>query len=96
MTPSCVVFSVFMITVALNMVEMGARMEQERLPERHDSLPAQDLSNSTIGQSSLLIVAVLFLLVLIAGALTISSSMNSSMVQRTQFFGMMCCIGMSK
>lgn len=26
----------------------------------------------------------------------ISSSMNSNVAQRTQFFGMMCCIGMSK
>ncbi len=42
------------------------------------------------------IAAFLFLLVLIAGALMISSSMNSNVAQRTKFFGMMRCIGASK
>ena len=42
------------------------------------------------------IAAVLFVLVLLAGALMISGSMNSNVAQRTQFFGMMRCIGMSK
>ena len=40
--------------------------------------------------------AVLFVLVLLAGVLMISGSMNSSLAQCTQFFGMMRCIGMSK
>ena len=40
--------------------------------------------------------AVLFVLVLLAGVLMISGSMNSNLAQRTQFFGMMRCIGMSK
>lgn len=38
----------------------------------------------------------MFLLVLAAGVLMIASSINSSVAQRTQFFGMMRCIGMSK
>ena len=42
------------------------------------------------------IAAVLFVLVLLAGALMISGSMNSNVAQRTRFFGMMRCIGMSK
>ncbi|MDO5396613.1 MAG: FtsX-like permease family protein [bacterium] len=42
------------------------------------------------------IAAVLVLLVLIAGVLMISSSMNSNVAQRTQFFGMLRCIGASK
>ena len=36
------------------------------------------------------------LLVLLAGVLMISGSLNSAIAQRTQFFGMMRCIGMSK
>ncbi len=35
-------------------------------------------------------------MILVAGVLMISSSMNSSVAQRTKFFGMMRCIGMSK
>lgn len=40
--------------------------------------------------------AVLFLLVLLAGVLMISGSMNSNVAQRTQFFGMLRCIGASR
>ncbi len=37
--------------------------------------------------------AVLFLLVLLAGIMMIASSLNSNVTQRTEFFGMMRCIG---
>ncbi len=40
--------------------------------------------------------AVLFVLVLLAGILMISGSMNSNISQRTKFFGMMRCIGASR
>lgn len=39
---------------------------------------------------------VVFVLVLLAGVLMISGSMNSNVVQRTKFFGMMRCIGASR
>ena len=42
------------------------------------------------------IAAVLFFLVLLAGVLMISGSMNSNVARRTQFFGMMRCIGASR
>lgn len=42
------------------------------------------------------IAAILFVLVLLAGILMISGSMNSNIAQRTQFFGMMRCIGASR
>lgn len=42
------------------------------------------------------IAAFLFLLVLIAGVLMISGSMNSNVTERTKFFGMMRCTGASK
>ena len=42
------------------------------------------------------IASFLFLLVLIAGALMISSSMNSNVAERTKFFGMLRCTGASK
>ena len=40
--------------------------------------------------------AVLFLLVLLAGTLMIASSMNSNVMQRTSFFGLLRCIGADK
>ena len=42
------------------------------------------------------IAAFLFFLVLIAGVLMISSSMNSNVSERTKFFGMLRCTGASK
>lgn len=42
------------------------------------------------------IAAILFVLVVLAGALMISGSMNSNVAQRTKFFGMMRCIGASR
>jgi len=78
------------------MAEMGAKMEQARLMEKHGHLSIQSLFSTTMGQTLLLIALVLFFLVLIAGVLMISSSMNSSVAQRTKFFGMMRCIGMSR
>ncbi len=38
----------------------------------------------------------LFVLVMLAGMLMISGSLNSSVAQRTQFFGMMRCVGASR
>jgi len=40
--------------------------------------------------------AILFILVLLAGVLMISGSLNSNVAQRTKFFGMMRCIGASR
>ncbi len=71
-------------------------------------LPEEDISENTAimglaGQSSnesmkniYGIAAVLFVIVLLAGVLMISGSMNSNVAQRTKFFGMMRCIGASR
>lgn len=96
MTLLCIIFSVFMVTAVFSMAEMGARMEQQKLLEKHGGLDYQSLFDSAMGQTLLLTALALFLLVLIAGVLMISSSINSSVAQRTEFFGMMRCIGMSK
>lgn len=52
-------------------------------------------SNSTM-QGLYTIAIVLFILIMIAGALMISGSINSNVAQRTKFFGMMRCIGASR
>ena len=96
MTLICIVFAVFMVTVVFSMAEMGARMEYTRLLGKHSELSVTDLFGSYMGQSLLTVACVLFLLILIAGVLMISGSINSTVAQRTSFFGMMRCIGMSK
>lgn len=96
MTVLCIIFSVFMVTSVFSLAEMCARMEQTRLVEKHGNISYGDLFNSTTGQTLLLISVILFLLILTAGVLMISSSLNSTVAQRIKFFGMMRCIGMSK
>lgn len=53
-------------------------------------------SSSTAMKNFYGIAAILFVLVMLAGILMISGSMNSNVAQRTQFFGMMRCIGASR
>ena len=96
MTLLCIVFAVFLVTAVFSMAEMGARMEYARLVGKHGALSMSDLLGSYMGQSLLSTACILFLLILIAGVLMISSSMNSTVAQRIEFFGMMRCIGMSK
>lgn len=96
MTIFCIVCAVFLVTAVFSMAEMGARMEQARLQEKHGSLSFQELFDSTMGKSLLITAGILFLLILLAGVLMIAGSINSSVAQRTEFFGMMRCIGMSR
>lgn len=96
MTLLCIIFAVFMVTTVFSMAEMGIRMEETRLVGKHGNLSMGDLLGSSMGQTLLPVAVILFLLILIAGVLMISGSMNSSVAQRIKFFGMMRCIGMSK
>ena len=97
LTRLCIVFSVFMVTAIFSMAEMGVRMEQARLSEKHgDFSLLHSLMDTDMGQTLMVTAAVLFVLVLLAGVLMISSAMHSTVAQRTQFFVMMRCIGMSK
>lgn len=96
MTLLCIIFAVFLVTAVFSMAEMGVRMEEARLLTKHKTLTLQSIMDSEMGRSLFPIAAVLFLLILTAGVLMISSSINSNVVQRVKFFGMMRCIGMSK
>lgn len=70
MTLLCVIFAVFMVTAIFSMAEMGARMEQSRLSEKHgDFSLLSSLLDSRMGQTLLMTAGVMFLLVLIAAVL---------------------------
>ena len=96
MTLLCIIFAVFLVTAVFSMAEMGIRMEQTRLLNKHGDLTFQEVMNSTTGQTLCITAVIFFVLILTAGVLMISSSINSNVTQRTKFFGMMRCIGMSK
>lgn len=96
MTLLCIIFAVFLVTAVFSMADMGVRMEQTRLLDKHGSEALQAMSSNATVQTLYATAVVLFALILIAGVLMISSSINSNVAQRTKFFGMMRCIGMSK
>ena len=96
MTILCIVLSVFLVTAVFSMADMGMRMEQARLTDKHGTFSLEDVMNSAMGQTLFLTAAVLFVFVLAAGVLMISGSISSSIARRTKFFGMMRCIGMSQ
>lgn len=97
MTLLCIIFAVFLVTTIFSMADMYIRMEQARLMEKHkQEFTLQTIMDTSMGQNLILIAGVLFVLILIAGVLMISGSINSMVAQRTKFFGMMRCIGMSR
>ena len=96
MTLLCIIFAVFLVTAVFSMADMSVRMETSRLLAKHGSQGLQNLIDNAAVQNYFLLAAVLFVLILIAGVLMISSSINSNVAQRTKFFGMMRCIGMSR
>lgn len=71
-------------------------LKEEDISENTAVMGLSGQSKSKSFQNVYGIAAVLFFLVLLAGVLMISGSMNSNVAQRTKFFGMMRCIGASR
>lgn len=59
-------------------------------------MASKGITNRSYIQNVYSLAAVLFFLILAAGVMMISSSMNSNVAQRMQFFGMLRCIGASR
>lgn len=97
MTLLCIIFAVFLVTAVFSMAEMDIRMEQARLTEKHaQEFTFQAIMDTSMGQNLFLLAGSLFILILLAGVLMISGSINSTVAQRTKFFGVMRCISMSR
>ena len=71
-------------------------LTDEMIDENTALLAMTGASSNGYAQALYPLAAILFVLIVLAGVFMISSSMNSNVAQRTQFFGMMRCIGMSK
>lgn len=96
LTIMCIAISVFLVTAIFSMAEIGLRMEIDRLKLKHTGFNFNDILKSNLGQTLIPIAMLLFILILVAGALMISGSINNSVAQRIKFFGMMRSLGMSK
>ena len=92
----CIAMSVFLVTSIFGLVEMAIRVEAGRIARKHGFSTIASLINNPGVQLYMIVAFVLFFLVLVAGVLMISSSINSNVAQRVKFYGLMRCIGMSK
>lgn len=76
--------------------EIKAQLPEAKVNEHMILLAAVGASENRMAKNVYPLVILVCLLVLLAGVLMISGSLNSAIAQRTQFFGMIRCIGMSK
>ncbi len=81
--------------------EIREIQEQFQIPD--EKVRRNELLLATMGQSKdvsmmaiYAVALVLAILVSIAGILMITGSLSSNIAQRTEFFGMLCCLGASK
>ncbi len=71
-------------------------VDDAQIEENLITMGAAGVSSNLSMNSIYLLAAIVFIMILIAGVLMISSCMNSMVSQRTKFFGMMRCIGAGK
>lgn len=76
--------------------EIREQFTGAKIHEHMILLAAVGASENRVAKNVYPAVIVFCLLVLLAGVLMISGSLSSAIAQRTHFFGMMRCIGMSK
>ena len=48
MTLLCIIFAVFMVTAVFSMADMGVRMEQSRLADKHNALTLQEIRSTAM------------------------------------------------
>ena len=84
------------ITKHINELQKDYGLSDEAIDVNTALLAIIGYSSNGYARALYPLATVLFILILLAGVFMISSSMNSNVAQRTQFFGLMRCIGMSK
>lgn len=78
---------------AIEDIQEQFELSQEQIGENTALLGLLGFSNDSYMTGLYLVAGVLFLLVLTAGVLMVASSMNSNIAQRTEFFGLLRCLG---
>lgn len=81
---------------AITQLQSQYQLPEESISENTGVMAMAGQSGKKVMKNLYGLAAVLFILVLLAGILMISGSMNSDIARRTQFFGMMRCIGASR
>lgn len=83
-------------TKAITELQAQYQLPEENISENTGVMGMAGQSSNTAMKNFYGIAVILFIIVLLAGVLMISGSMNSNIANRTQFFGMMRCIGASR
>lgn len=83
------------IKKAIAQIQKQYSLTDEQISKNSALLGIMGFSTDSYMLGLYLMAVVLFFLVLVAGILMISSSMNSNVAQRTKFFGMLRCTGAS-
>ena len=83
-------------TQAITELQIQYQLPEESISENTGVMGMAGQSGNESMKNLYGMAAILFVLVLLAGVLMISGSMNSNIARRTQFFGMMRCIGASR
>ncbi len=81
---------------AISDLKLRYGLESGAVDENLVTMGAAGASGNLAMQSLYLLAAIVFVLILTAGVLMISSCLNSMVAQRTKFFGMMRCVGASR
>lgn len=81
---------------AISDIQLVCGVTDDQLSENFILMGLAGLSDNTLVRNLYPLVGALFVLILVAGVLMIAGSLNSATSQRTQFFGMMRCLGMSR
>ena len=83
------------MNAAIEEIKSAYRLSEDQCAENSALLGLAGQSRESYAFNLYLTAGVLFLLVLIAGVLMISSSFNTNLTERTRFFGLMRCLGAS-
>ena len=80
----------------INAIKQEFHLTEKQVGENVKLLGVQGQSGSSYIMMLYVVAVILFLLVMTAGILMIAGSLNSNVAQRTQFFGVLRCLGASK
>lgn len=90
----CVQFTkTYNIQNTINSLKVDCGLSDEQISENTKLLGLLGQSSNSLMIQVYLSAFILFLLVLSAGIMMITSSLNSNVAQRTEFFGLMRCVG---
>ena len=84
------------IQKAIKEIKAEYNLTDDDIAENTGLLALAGMSSSDYMQNLYGVAAILFVLILAAGVLMIAGSINASVAERTQFFGMLRCVGASK